>query len=106
MTNRKVIDLLIKILPAVAPAIRYADDENRSYWKIHLLIYTILVWIADIILAHLFFSPRKGELTISDTLERTAHESVYHWMLAIEINLESPGHINLLSYQPKKTHHG
>jgi len=86
--------MLIKLLPYVAPAIKYADNPNRSYWHVHLLVYTLFVWIADIVLAHLFFSPQKGEWTISNVITRTQHTSVDAKCLVDAIELVSPGHIN------------
>jgi len=88
-----MIDLLIKCLWLVAPALRYADNPNRSYWQVHLLVYAILVWIVDMVLAHLFFSPKKHEWTVSHTLERTAPHSLKHWQLGEAINRISPNHI-------------
>lgn len=88
-----MIAFLILCLPLIAPALRYADNPNRSYWRVHLLVYTLFVWIVDMILAHLFFDTQKGEWTISNTLERTAPHSRQHWFFAIEINKISPGHI-------------
>ena len=35
--------LLIKLLPLVAPALRYADNPNRNPWRVDLLVYTLLV---------------------------------------------------------------
>lgn len=88
-----MIALLIRLLPYITPALRYADDPNRSYWRVHLLAYTVIVWVADMVLAALFFSPQRDEWTISHTLERTALVSTPHRMLALEINRISPNHI-------------
>jgi len=88
-----MIILLTILLPLVAPAIRYADNPQRPYWRLDLLVYTVLVAVADVALAHLFFSPRKGEWTISHTLERTALTDERHALFALQINLHSPGHI-------------
>lgn len=88
-----MIDFLIKLLSYVAPALRYADDPNRSYWRVHLLIFTLFVFALDVVLAHLFFAPQKGEWTISHVLERTAKSSLKHLALALEINRISPNHI-------------
>jgi hypothetical protein len=88
-----MIALLIKLLPLIAPAIRYADDPNRPLWRVDLLLYTLIVWMTDMVLAHLFFVPRKGEWTISHTLERTAYESPSHLALAQAINHISSNHI-------------
>jgi hypothetical protein len=92
-----VIALLIKLLPYIAPALRYADDPARSYWRVDLLVYTVFVWVVDMVLAALFFSPQRGEWTISHTLERTALVSTPHKMLALEINRISPNHIKSIS---------
>jgi hypothetical protein len=94
-----MIDFLIKLLPYVAPAIRYADDPNRSYWRVHLLLYTFFVWAVDVVLAHTlmvreFGDPECGEWTISDTLERlypTKHPQAVR--LSLAIHAVSPGHI-------------
>jgi hypothetical protein len=91
-----VIGFLLKCLPLVAPAIRYSDNPNRSYWHVHLLVYAIIIWLLDMVLAHLFFSPKKGEWTISHTLERTAPHSLKHWQLGEAINKISSGHIKAL----------
>ena len=92
-----MIDLLIKLLPLVAPAIRYADNPQRNLWRLDLLCYTLIVWALDMLIAHLFFSPQKGEWTISDTLERTAHLSLDSLRLALAIHAISPGHIKAVS---------
>jgi hypothetical protein len=88
-----MIKLLTPLLPLVAPALRYADNPQRPLWRLDLLVYTVLVAVADVALAHLFFSPRKGEWTISHTLERTAKTSVEHRTFALLINHYSPAHI-------------
>ena len=88
-----MIGFLLKCLPLVAPTIRYADNPNRSYWQVHLLVYAIIIWLLDMVIAHLFFSPQKGEWTISHTLERTSSASLAHLTLALEINRISPNHI-------------
>ena len=94
-----MIDLLLKLLPYIAPAIRYADNPNRSPWRVDLLAYTLFVWLADMALAHTlmvhkFGFPQRGEWTISDTLERlypTGYPDAVR--LAKAINFVSPGHI-------------
>lgn len=91
-----MIEFLIVCLPLVAPALRYADNPNRSYWQVHLLAYTLVVFVLDVIFAHLFFSPQKNEWTISHTLERTALYSEKHRLLAFKINNFSPNHIKLV----------
>jgi hypothetical protein len=88
-----MIGLLIKLLPYVAPAINYADDNNRSHWRVDLLVYTLFVWVADIILAQLFFAPQRGEWTISNVITRTQYTSVDAKRLVDAIELVSPGHI-------------
>jgi len=88
-----VIELLLKLLPLIAPALRYADDPHRSYWRVHLLLYALVVWVLDMVLAHLFFRPQRNEWTISHTLERTAITSEKHRALAMAINKISPRHI-------------
>ena len=92
-----MIDFLTRCLPLVAPALRYADNPNRSLWRIDLLAYTIFVWLVDMALAHLFFSPQKNEWTISHTLERTALLSQKHRDFAEAINKISPGHIKVVT---------
>lgn len=94
-----MIDFLIRLLPYVALVIRYADDPNRSYWKVWLLVYTVIVWLVDMALAHTlmvrtFGWPKRGEWTISDTLERlypTKHPDAVRLTLAIKS--VAPGHI-------------
>lgn len=91
-----MIDLLIKLLPLIAPALRYADNPNRSYLNLPLLCYTLLVFVLDVVLAHLFFAPKKNEWTVSHTLERTSMYSVKHYTLARRINEYSPNHIKAI----------
>lgn len=103
-----MIDFLIRLIPYVAPAIVFADNFywpwQAKNWKAivawpFLVVYTVLVWFADIVLAHtlmgdLFGEPQGKELTISDTLERlysTGHPDAVR--LAEAINFVSPGHI-------------
>ena len=93
MTRDQVHTLLIKLLPYIAPALRYADNPARNYWRVDLLAYTVFVWVVDMVLAALFFSPQRGEWTISHTLERTTLVSTPHKLLALEINRISPNHI-------------
>jgi len=88
-----VIDLLIKLLPYIAPALRYADNPNRSYWRLDLLVFTLIVWVLDMIIAHLFFSPQRNEWTISHVLEREAAVFPEAMRLAQAINAISPRHI-------------
>ena len=88
-----MIDLLIKLLPYIAPALRYADNPNRSYWRLDLLVFTLLVWIADMVVAHICFEPQKREWTISHVLEREAAVFPEAMRLAQAINAISPRHI-------------
>lgn len=94
-----MIYLLIKLLPYVAPAIRYADNPNRNPWRVDLLAYTLFVWVVDVALAHTFMVPTFGwpkgkELTISDILERLCPTGNLNAIaLAWAINHLSPGHI-------------
>ena len=93
-----MIDFIIRLLPYLAPAIRYADDPKRNPWRVDLLAYTIFVWVADMVLAHTAWAyymgfPRRGEWTISHTLERTALQSARHREFAEAINKISPKHI-------------
>jgi hypothetical protein len=87
------MSLLIKLLPFVAPALRYYDNPNRPLWRLDLLIFTLVVYLLDVAIAHLFFGPKRGEWTISHVLERTARTSLAHLTLALEINRISPNHI-------------
>jgi hypothetical protein len=91
-----VINLLIALLPLIAPALRWADNPNRSYWRVDLLVYALVVWVMDMVLAHLFFRPRSNEWTISHTLERTVFQSADSMRLARAINAISPGHIKVI----------
>ena len=94
-----MIGPLIKLLPYVAPAIRYADDKNRSYWKLHLVVYTLIVGALDVAVAHTAWAyymgwPKRKELTISHTLERLYPAGNLDAVrLALAINFVSPGHI-------------
>jgi hypothetical protein len=85
------------ILPYIAPAIRYADNPNRQLWRLDLLVFALFVWIVDMIVAALFFSPKRGEWTVSHTLERTAITSEKHRALALAINQISPNHIKAVT---------
>lgn len=91
------------ILWLATPALLYADNPNRSYWRVDLIVYTLLVWLLDMLVAHtawaMFFGmPKHNEMTISHTLERLLtdknHPRVY-WLLklAYAINSISPKHI-------------
>lgn len=91
------MNLLIKLLPYAAPALRYVDNPNRNDWRVDLLIFTLVVYSLDVVIAHLFFAPQKGEWTISDTLERTISTSPESLRLARAIDVISPGHIKNLS---------
>jgi len=88
-----VIAFLIRLLPLIAPALRYYDNPARNYWRLDLLIFTLVVYALDVVIAHLFFAPKRGEWTISHVLERTAKSSLKHLALALEINRISPNHI-------------
>ena len=92
-----MIDFLIRCLPLVAPALRYADNPNRPLWRLDLLVYAIVIWLLDMAIAHIFFDPEPTEWTISHTLERTAPHSLKHWSFAEEINRISPGHIKVVA---------
>lgn len=94
-----MIDLLLKL---ATPALLFADDPKRSYWHVHLVLYTVFVWAVDVVLAHTLWAyyfglPRAGELTISDTLERLCVSNhprgIQALALALRINSISPGHI-------------
>jgi hypothetical protein len=91
------VNLLIKLLPYAAPALRYYDDPNRSYWRVHLLLFTLVVYALDVVVAHLFFAPKRGEWTVSHVLERTISTSPESLCLARAIDVISPGHIKNLS---------
>ena len=106
-----MIALLIRILPYIAPAIVFADNfywpwQARSWTALvawpFLVIYTTLVWSADILLAHTlmvpyFGMPRIGEITVSHTLERICPTGDKNAIkLALAINFVSPGHIKVI----------
>lgn len=103
-----MIDFLIRLLPCIAPAIVFADNFywpwQAKNWRAlvawpFLVVYTTLVWVGDLILAHTAWAyymgwPKRGEWTISHTLERLYREENYEAMLlAWAINNVSPGHI-------------
>jgi hypothetical protein len=88
-----VIDFLIRLLPLIGPALRYADNPQRSYWNLPLLTYTVFVWLCDMAIAHMYFHPLKNEWTVSQTLERTAKTSPQAMFLALSINRIAPNHI-------------
>ena len=73
-----MIDLLILLL---RPAVACADDPKR-YW--YLAPIALAAWLIDTIIAHTSWAlvagwPRRGEWTISDTLERLcAHTNSTH----------------------------
>ena len=103
-----MIGFLLWLLPYIAPAIIFADNfywpwqakgwTALAAWPL-LVAYTVLVWIADMALAHTvwayhFGMPHIGEVTISHTLERlypTRQPDAVR--LALAINSHSPGHI-------------
>lgn len=70
-----MIDTLTRCLPFAAPALRYSDNPNRPMWRLDLLAYTIVVWVLDMVLAHLFFSPQRGEWTFSTRGNRLQYDS-------------------------------
>ena len=91
------------ILKVATPALLYADNPNRNPWRIDLLVYSLFIWLCDIVAAHTVWAylhgfPQKGEWTISHTLERLCvnpgKDSVIKF--AKEINSISPGHIKIL----------
>tara|TARA_R110000868_G_scaffold47471_3_gene155629 strand:- start:1285 stop:1608 length:324 start_codon:yes stop_codon:yes gene_type:complete len=106
-----MINLLIRLLPYIAPAIVFADNFywpwQAKSWKAFvawpfLVAYTALIWVADMLLAHTlmvpyFGFPKIGEVTISHVLERlypTGNENAVK--LALAINFISPGHIKVV----------
>lgn len=94
-----MIDFIIRLLPYVAPAIRYADAKPCNYWKLHLVVYTAIIVALDVILAYTVWAyhmgfPKHGEWTISHTLERlypTGHPDAVR--LSKAINSVAPNHI-------------
>jgi hypothetical protein len=87
------------ILKLATPALRFADKPN--YWNVPLLVYTIFVWLVDMLLAHtvwayFFGFPHKGEWTISHTLERLVKTDLWCALFACEINAIAPGHIKVV----------
>lgn len=100
-----MIDLLLTL---AGPAIRYADDPQRNYWRVHVLVYTLFVWIIDMVLAHTVWAwyfgwPERKEWTISHTLERLCKTpgpyQQFHIAFSKKINRESPtgNHIKAVS---------
>jgi hypothetical protein len=87
------MNLLIRLLPYAASALRYYDNPNRPLWRVDLLIFTLVVFALDVVIAHLLFATKRGEWTISHVLERTVSTSPKHKALALEINRISPNHI-------------
>jgi hypothetical protein len=92
-----MISLLIRLLPLIGPALRYADNPQRSYWRLDLIVFTVFVWLCDMAIAHLYFNPLKTEWTVSQTLERTAPIFDNCKRLALAINAQSAGHIKSIS---------
>jgi hypothetical protein len=97
-----VIDFLLRL---AAPALRFADNPNRNYRRVHLVLYTLIVALLDVLLAHtvwawFFGFPQKGEWTISHTLERLiktdAVDRLWLFGFAFRINEISPGHIKAI----------
>lgn len=88
-----MIDLLMRLLPHIAPTIRYADNPQRNLWRIDLVVYTVIVYWCDRAIAKLYFDPQGNEKTISDTLERTIFTNPNSLRLAKAIDVVAPGHI-------------
>lgn len=94
-----MIDLLLLLLK---PALAYVDGGSR---RPHHIAAALVAWPLDILIAHTTWAgfagaPRKGEWTISHTLERLCHPSNKghpRYRLFVEIGLDinrlSPGHI-------------
>lgn len=97
-----MIDLLILLLK---PALRAADGGSRNPldWAALLIAFPLDILIAHTTWALVAGFPKKGEWTISHTLERLcSHDNANHpdWMLyvgvGLKINTLSPGHIKVL----------
>ena len=95
-----MIDLLIILLRPALKAVE-GGSLNPLHW-----LAAIVAWPLDIIIAHTSWAllsgwPKKGEYTISDTLNRLANEpsqdQELYRQIAIKINRESPtgNHIRL-----------
>lgn len=90
-----MIDLLILLLK---PALLW-ESNKLKYW--YLTPVALVAFIADVVAAHTTWAliagkPKKGEWTISKTLERLQHEDAFYKELARKINTYSPTglHIN------------
>lgn len=96
-----ILLLVVALCPLVVilllePALRCADGGDR---RPHMVALTVIAWLADIVVAHTSWAlvtgfPRKGEWTISHTLERLCvtdgpHQQDYI-ALAKWINKKSP----------------
>lgn len=89
-----MIDILILLLK---PALLWESNKAR-YW--YLVPVALVAWVADMIAAHTTWVPiagwpRRGEWTISHTLERLCLESapdqMFYISLARKINRMAPG---------------
>ena len=99
-------DLLLLLLK---PALRYVDDKSTPWWRLDLAFVAVIAAVLDVLIAHTTWAgfagaPRKGEWTISHTLERLCgpiNKSHPRYRLFVEIGLDinriSPGHIKVLS---------
>jgi hypothetical protein len=102
-----MIEFITKLLPYIAPAIYFADNPKRNYWRIDLIIYSLIVYALDILFAHTVWAyyfgwPKRGEWTISHTLERLcrtgSHPKISLFIaLARGINRISYGHIKAIT---------
>ena len=84
-----MIDILIILL---RPALLWESDPKRYWW---LTPVALVAWISDIIAAHTSWAvlagfPKKGEWTISHTLERLVYTDDFYTSLARKINSLSP----------------
>ena len=96
-----MIDLFIILLK---PALRAADQgsKNPLDWLALLIAFPLDVLIAHTTWALAFGWPRKGEWTISHTLERLCvdwdnPDMHFHRRIAIKINTLSPNHIKAVA---------
>lgn len=81
------------------PALMYVDGGSR---KPQHVLAALIALLLDIIIAHTVWAlvagfPRKGEWTISATLERLCDDIENRdwplfWTIAVRINAESPTH--------------
>lgn len=82
--------LLLKLLPG---ALRYTDGGERQF-----ILHAAIALVLDVIVAHTTFAviagrPAKGEVTVSQMLERLCHPSnsmdpnhALYWELSLYIN--------------------